>query len=513
MTETRLPRVLAPDGAELMRLHPSRVSVTVNLDPPSTATMLLPEGEPTVGVHQLVELYRPGASFGVYRVNAVGITYGDEQQIRMEHGITTLEDTLIVMPKDSDGQITGSMTEVLTKIFSYQPKPFWQLGTVDFPAERQIKVDADGVTAMEALTDAMRQAEGYALAYDQTIRPWVLHVKQLPSVPSSEVRMRRNMDGLTVSMDDSDLCTRVYSDKLPGGYLDADTVQQWGIVGHAITIDEEASEDAARVEAEAYLNRRKNPVPTIDVEAAELVEETKEPLDAFGVGRVCRVALPDWGLYMDERIVSVRYDDTVNTPEQVRLTLSRPRQDAATRLSSIQRTTQDTTRVVRENHRHITETQDTLKLHAQKMEAYAEELKVYGDRIEVNSQEIAVKADRIELNAYVKIDELETRTLYVVDGATISQLFIDQNLDAGEISTGPLWAGPTEVESLKIGDKPAATQEYVTSQGYWKNGSATINVGGTARGPHTITVVTGINSDGTPVKRRFTYIGSASTSA
>lgn len=495
--EARCPRVLAAaDGAEITRLRPSAVSVEENMTPPSTATMTLPEGEPTVSVRQMVELYRPGATFGVYRVTSASIAYGDEQQIRLEHGITTLADTLLVPPSGGDATISGSMADVLSQILSHQTGAntamgYWVLGDVDVPAEQTITVSIDGVTAMDAIADAMEQAPGYMLSYNQVSRPWILSVKALQMERACEVRMRRNMANVTLEMDTSDLCTRVYSDKLLGGYLDADTVSQWGVVGQALDIADGATEAQARAAAERYLAARKNPVPTITVDAMALAEETREPLDAFTVGSVCRVALPDWGFsYMDERVVTVSYEDVISAPEKVRLTLARPKKDAGTRISTLSRTTRSNSRGVRRNGGAIADAEQ---------------------KIAIQAQEILVKADRIELDAYVKISELEAKTLYVIDGATIGQLFIENNLDAGEISTGPLWAGPTEVDSLLIGDKPAATQEYVTSRGYWVNGSSTINVGGAARGVHTLTVVTDIGSDGKPVKRRFQYVGSAST--
>ncbi|MGN1369640.1 MAG: phage tail spike protein [Aristaeellaceae bacterium] len=338
---SKFPRLLDSSFQEAAWLRPSSLSLTLALTPPCTATMTLPDGEPPVSMRQWVELYGPdGKSAGIYRVSSVSTAYGDEQRVQLEHGIATLEDTLVLLGKDAQGvdirEISGTMQDILTIIISQQTTKLWKLGAVDVPGDKTYTVAAGFSSALHALVDAVKQVIGYALTFDQTTTPWTVSLKALPSGVACECRMRRNMAGVTVSMDDSDMCTRAYSGALENGYMDADTVSTWGVVGKQLNIDDTADPSEAETFAQNYLEQHKNPTMTVEVDALRLVEITGEPLDAFQLGALCRVALPDWSVSMDERIISMTYSDLMAEPESVRLTLSNPGRDTSSRLAGIQ---------------------------------------------------------------------------------------------------------------------------------------------------------------------------------
>ena len=337
----RFPRLLDGSFREESRLHPSSLQVTLQLTPPCTATMTLPEGEPAARMRQWVELYGPDdQSLGIYRVVSVSTTYGDEQRVQLEHGISSMDDTLVVLGKDSKGveirEISGSMRTILQTIIDQQTTVMWQLGAVEVPDDKTYTVAAGQTSALQAMADAVRQVNGYAMTYDQTTTPWTVSLVAMPESLACECRMRRNMEGVTISYDDSDLCTRAYSGALPNGYMDADTIGNWGIVSKQLSMDDATAAADAENYASDYLEKHKNPTLTVEVDALHLAEITGEALDAFRLGTMCRVALPEWGVTVEERIVSMTYSDMLSAPESVRLTLSNPGRDTSTRLAAVQ---------------------------------------------------------------------------------------------------------------------------------------------------------------------------------
>lgn len=335
----RRPRLLDEQFREVRRLNPCNLAATLSLTPLSTVSMSLAEGEERLSLRQWVEVYGEGGSLGLFRVNKVSTQYGNKQNVELEHALCTLDDVMILLPDDEDGNsvtsIKGTMQEILSAILAKQPVKRWKLGTVALRDGEQYEVTADRSTALEALKEALKKAYGYYLDFDFSTHPWTLNLKAMPSAVSCECRLSRNMDSVSISYDDSDLCTRAHAMALENGYMDADTVKKWGVIGKAIDVDDNTSREEAAKVARAFLQEHKNPAISIDITAARLAEETGESLDAFELGMKCRVALPEWGLYEDETIVSVQYSDMIESPKQAKLTLAKPERDLSTMVAKV----------------------------------------------------------------------------------------------------------------------------------------------------------------------------------
>lgn len=323
----RLPRLLNSSLGEVGRLHPSKLSVKVNLTPLSTATMTLPEGEPTIGLRQWVEIYGATGSLGIFRVAAVKTDYGDGQIINLEHGIASLGDALTA----EDTTLTGTPYAIMGTLLSYQA--LWQRGTVPNTGSYEIKVNRSNVLA--AVLDLLKQMTGYGLTYDFTTAPWTLGIAALEAAPSCECRMSRNASGVRITLDDNDLCTRVYAVGLTNGYMDADTVGTWGVIAKALGTSDDADAEEVQAFAAQYLAEHKNPRVSIEVSAIDLAAQTGEPLDAFAVGKLCRVALPDWGYSTDQRLITVSYNNILGDPDDVQLSLSTAPRDLSHTLAAI----------------------------------------------------------------------------------------------------------------------------------------------------------------------------------
>ena len=323
---TRLARVLDSDMQELRRLHPIEQSIDDRVTPLSTASLTLPQGE-HAAFHDWVEVFTQNGSAGVYRVSGASETYTDDASVELEHGICALGDAII----PGKATISGTLSQVLSKMLGYQVvqaggAPLWALGSVATNA--QASFDHDSTNLLSAVLAVV--PDGYMLKFDQSALPWRLGVAAMETVPSCEGRLSRNLRSVTVTVDDQDFCTRIYCDKLPEpGYKDGPTVGTWGIVAKTITAQDNVTQESLVGYITQYLEDHKNPRVSIECDAEDLSAITGETIDRLEKGRLFRLALPDYGVAMDERILAVRTGSAYDEPGRVRLTLANSIRDTA----------------------------------------------------------------------------------------------------------------------------------------------------------------------------------------
>jgi len=174
---------------------------------------------------------------------------------------------------------------------------------------------------------------GYMLTYD--FATWSVGIVAMESTPSCECRMSRNADSVSITMDDNDLCTRVYAVGLSGGYTDADTVSTWGVISKSLGTADNAIAAEVQAYAAQYLAEYKNPRVNVEVSALELAAQTGESIDAFEIGKLCRVALPDWGYSTEQRIIAISYSDLLGSPNDAKLSLSTAPRDLSRTLAGM----------------------------------------------------------------------------------------------------------------------------------------------------------------------------------
>ena len=330
---TRLARVLNGDMRELRRLHPTQQSVDDRVTPLSTASLTLPDGE-HAAFGEWVEVFTQNGSAGVYRIVSASETYTGEASAELEHGICALGDAII----PGKGTISGTLSQVLSAMLSYQVvqaggAPLWALGGVATNA--QASFDHDSTNVLSAVLAVV--PDGYMLTFDQSALPWRLDVAKMETTPGCEGRLSRNLRGVTVTVDEEDFCTRIYCDKLPApGYMDGPTAGTWGIKVKTITVQDNVTQESLTAYITQYLEDHKNPRVSIECDAEDLSAITGEAIDRMEKGRLFRLALPDYGVTMEERILAVRTGSAYDEPERVRLTLANSIRDTADTLVYIE---------------------------------------------------------------------------------------------------------------------------------------------------------------------------------
>ena len=323
---TRLARVLDSDMREFRRLHPTQQSVDDRVTPLSTASLTLPDGE-HAAFGEWVEVFTQSGSSGVYRVVSASETYTGEASAELEHGICALGDAII----PGKGTISGTLSQVLGAMLGHQVvnsggAPLWALGSVETNAQSSFEHDSTNLlSAVLAVVP-----DGYMLTFDQSALPWRMGVAKMAATAECEGRLSRNLRGVTVTVDDEDFCTRIYCNMLPSpGYMDGPTVGTWGVKAKTITAQENVTQESLTSYITQYLEDHKNPRVSIECDAEDLSSITGESIDRMEKGRLFRLALPDYGVAMEERILSVHTGSAYDEPERVRLSLANSVRDTA----------------------------------------------------------------------------------------------------------------------------------------------------------------------------------------
>lgn len=337
----RLPRLLDKDLNEVRRLRPDTQNVSLNIAPPSTASLTLSD-QSGVSVRSFIELYNAKGSVGIYRVNFPEEGFGNGDRLSLEHGICVLDDAVV----RGQGKITGTPRSVLEQVLTHQTakargQHMWQLGVVEAPESMSITVEHDGTTTLEMLARVMTELDGYALSFSQANFPWTLHVLKKKSEVSCEGRLSRNIRTIRKTVDSSDLCTRLYCSLLDSGYIESDTIDIWGEVEQEITLNDDMPKADATAYCRLYLENRKNPAVAIEMDADEWFAMTGEKLDRFEIGDICRLALPEYGVTIEERIVAINYMDALGTPEAVTVSIANQLQDMSIKAAEMEKNVSD----------------------------------------------------------------------------------------------------------------------------------------------------------------------------
>ena len=326
----RLPRLLDAQLREVCRLHPVTLSINERLVPPHDASMTLPPGE-GAPFHALVELYTIDGSAGFYRVSGASECYVITGDVDLEHSAAILGDAII----PGEGKYSGTCAEVLTAMLANQTtlingqKP-WVLGTCAKSASIEYEYDCNNI--LSAMTEVVGdEKDGYALEFDDTHGfPWRVNVVPVETTASCEGRLSRNLESVSISISDDEFCTRIYCKNLPEPhYIDSSTVSVWGIITKTITAGEGVTAESLKSYITRYLEDHKNPRISIEINGVDLATATGESLDSFRTGRLFRLALPDYDVKMEERILVRSITDVYGDPRGVRLTLASNIRDTA----------------------------------------------------------------------------------------------------------------------------------------------------------------------------------------
>lgn len=317
----------------------SQATITVGPDAPDlpVSALLQDDSGPQTGI--------------VWRVKSVNKDYNtNTRTINCEHAINALRDYVAfgeITPADITGNpnaTTCSNLDVLHYVMRLPilehgiggevPVP-WRFGSVVALVSGAYTFNGDDAYSIVESVSATMHNPWWT--YDFSQRPYVLSIVEAPEDKVCELRLDRNIRSLQVTEDRSRMYTRIWpigrnDMKLTERYLEKN-VSTYGVIDHTETNENMTTEADLRKWAGERLDYFSEPQLTISVNAMDLHGITGEELDRLKLGCRCSVVLPDYGKTFSQRVVSLRWNDTISDPMNVQITLANVREDVAAIIS------------------------------------------------------------------------------------------------------------------------------------------------------------------------------------
>lgn len=527
---SRRPRLLTASLTEAARLYPESMSVELDLEATSTATMELAEDDANVQMHDFVEVYTPRGSAGIFRVTNIADTKRGSRTVTLMHAIDTLADGIWAAQEDYSGTVAGFLTSLL----AWQPVVRWQLGTVAGGTAAWKKAGINYDRLSELLEEFRQERFGYYFSYDFTTTPWTLNVMAQGATVTSEFRLDRNVENCEITRDDGEMCNRLYlsvNEKLKTYDVTVNhenvavfenTASQaiYGVVEKTADIDL-ADVPSASAWAADFLAQRAHPAVAIVIDGYALQAVTGETWDEARLGEMARVALPDYAEALEERVVTITYPDLLFAPgviERVTVQLANHTAKFSETISQIRDQTRKTGRAGRASGRggasaaevenwamvvtkHGTIMEDTaleqmwqsgIELDAQsgvRIWSLAQGFVSQHASITVNSNKIALVVEGDGANAHIKAASIV---------ASINNSGSLVTIDADKVSID----AQTTVKSVLTG---AARVTSFQTTNFNQSSGGRLYLKGTHCNWSAVTYVTGFNPDGVTLRTETKY--------
>lgn len=320
---TRYPRLLDSDGHEVRRIAPLALSISEKIVPLSTASMTIPRGE-QIPDRSFVELFVPGRSAGIYRTRIPEGVFGGNATttIQLEHAVCEIGDWVITQ---AISESVLPLSAALVAVFRYYRGAHWQLGTFESTADVVCNLSTENV--LSAVISLVSQLPDCYLDFDFSTTPWTLNVKKLSDTVAAEGRLSRNVSSARIRQDDSQLVTRVYLAGLPVGastddigHMDADTIDQYGII-ETVLPEGDYTADEAQIVARTYLDRYKKPIISCQIDGVDFSAITGESLDEVEIGKLYRLAVQETDP-VEEHITQLDWRDAMSDFGEATIRLS-----------------------------------------------------------------------------------------------------------------------------------------------------------------------------------------------
>lgn len=337
-----LPRLFI-DKKFSRTIHPETVAITENIIPLSTATMTLQEGD-EMPTGSWAELFTPYGSAGMYRMRSPRSGYGsDDTTIQLEHMIAEVGDYLARTEID---QMMDAQNAVRT-IFSHYRGGLWKLGKIS-DLTGTVAVEFSYESILTVLLAILQQRPALMLTYDFKTTPWTVNIVKRGTTVVSQGRLSRNVEGATVSADESTLITRVYyqtwSQDNDGNVVgkwtskDGPTFKTYGTKERRLDTNYEMTAAEISSMVNTFLEAHKHPRTSVSIRASELFRITGEKVDKFILGDLFRLAIPKYKRTVELNITSIVWQDVYERPESVMVHLGEEEETVVTFLHNLDST-------------------------------------------------------------------------------------------------------------------------------------------------------------------------------
>jgi len=284
-----------------------------------------------------VEIWDGDERVDLYRIMPNSMTKDGSGRIntyKCEHVLATLlDDVLFKYHQTSNLRPADTIEYILGK----QTTQNWILGNVDFTDLYSYKWENENL--FNALMSIVKPyTEDYMFTWDTSTYPWTINLIKPSNEISAYIRYKKNLIGITKDEDPTDIVTRYYPlgygegdnqltiESVNGGvpYVDADseTIEKYGIIADFYIDKSEENPAMLKAKAIAALEKAKVPKIVYTVDAAEIYQITKEPIDKFTVGSLIQVYDSESGIEFTARVVGKDKSDIKGNPGDAKLTIA-----------------------------------------------------------------------------------------------------------------------------------------------------------------------------------------------
>lgn len=317
-----------------------------------TASFSLPYSDPKTKYCQsfnLVELWDVDAGgedeyIGLFRIMPqTRKTLGTDANIvyTLEHVLATLlDDTLLGYHEVGNLGITTAM--VIGYILNNQSEQRWILNECDY--EHDFLYGWQDENLLSALFSTVQPFEetDYYWDFDTTKFPWGLSLRKTTGVPKTDIRYRKNLNGLTRIEDPTNLTTRLYcygygegdnmlgisevNDGLP--YIESPNVAKYGIITQKWTDERFTVAESLLAVGQALLRRLEEPAITYELDI-----QTIRTAGNLNIGDMVRVV----SIGLDElmTVSTISKSDVTGAPQSGTVTLGHGTLDVSSSLAEL----------------------------------------------------------------------------------------------------------------------------------------------------------------------------------
>ena len=303
-----------------------------------TASFSLPYSDPKTSYcksFNLVELWDVDGGgkdryVGLFRIlPQTEETLGTDANIvyELEHVISTLLDD-VMMGYHEVGNLGVYTESSIAYILQHQTEPRWILKECDY--EHQFLYGWENENLLSALYSIVAPFEetDYYWEFDTKGYPWTVSLKSTVKEPKTDVRYRKNLNGLTRIVDPTNLTTRLYcygygdgdnkltieehNNGLP--YLESDTINKYGVITQIWTDERFTISESLYEVGKAMLERLKEPAVTYEMDI-----QTIYGLGNLEIGDMVRVVT----IGIDEvmTVKSISKDNVTGEPQSGKILL------------------------------------------------------------------------------------------------------------------------------------------------------------------------------------------------
>lgn len=442
------PRLLDSNLNEIAPLTPLGLQLNLQTPGVSTAALTLSPNDVEPAMHDWVELFNQNGFVGYYRVTVPATDYSQQTTLTLRHGIDCLADSVLEAQED----YKGSPATLLTRLFAAQKTKVsgvnpWALGTC--AATDDIEININYPKLNDLLSSIETQLENYLFVYDQTVFPWVVNVIAKPATADGEFRLNRNVETLSRTLNDNNLCTQLIlsinskatvsnvttNKTLLKTYNNTAAQQIYGIVQKTADIDTKDDltvQNPTTPEADAwaarFLNDNAAPTVQIQITGRELSRVTGDTWDEAKLGHICRVAIPRYNQVFEERIVAVSYPDALNQPDIVNISLANQQPKFSSTIASLREEVKRVGGGGRATARNAAD--------ADQLEVWSQTVQYYGEALD-GTGVLTLYESGIDMNPLggVTIYSLEEGVQSLYSGIQVNTQAITLKVSKGQVGT------------------------------------------------------------------------------